>query len=189
MEPGREEPCVRQSVFAALREVALELWGRDGLHLIGERLGDELARRETVETGIVGPTWLPERWLMEWHQAVWSGPAAGNEVVFHRFIHRTVTQGFGRVRKLLLTLVTPPTLITRAAELWRDEHTHGVLTAHVEGRAGTLLLRDHPFAQNKLSALVLAESMRHAATLSRCSSAHQTHSLTSAGLEVRLTWT
>ncbi len=188
MEPGFQEPCVRQSVFAALRETALELWGRDGLQAIGQRLGDEVARRETVDTGIVGPTWLPERWLMEWHQAVWSGPAAANEVVFNRFIHRTVQQGFGRVRKLLLNLVTPPTLITRAAELWRDEHTHGELSARVDGKIGVLMLRDHPFAHNKLSALVLAESMRHAASLSRCKSASQTHALTPAGLEVRLTW-
>jgi hypothetical protein len=174
-------------VFVASRTAAVELYGETGLREIAERLPPDV-RAAIADTAIIVERWLPERYVMAWQEAVWEGPARTNEDAFRRYIMRVVDGGFGRVRRLLLNLVTPATLCTRAAELWGDEHTHGEISAHPEGNVVIIRLRAHPYVVRPIARMVLAESLRYAASLTRANRVEQVHRVDGDALEVRLTW-
>lgn len=182
-----DEPMAGQRVFVASRAAAVAMWGDAVLRDIGARLPDEI-RAALVDTAILVDPWLPERWVMAWQEAAWMGPAHEDEATFRRYVDRVVDAGFGRVRRLLVNLVTPATLCTRAAELWLDEHTHGDISAQPDGRVVTIRLRAHPYVERPVARLVMAESLRHAASLTRAKDVEETHRLDGDTLEVRLTW-
>jgi hypothetical protein len=178
----------KHSVFVASRQAAVDLWGQAGLDAIGALLPDD-ARRDTVESALVAVEWLPERYVLAWHEAVWRGPARTNEAELHRFLHRAIDSQFGRVRRVLLRLIKPTMVAERAAEFWRYEHTHGTMTATQEESGVRVTLRDHPFVGAPLSRMVLAESLRYAMTLTRVREVTGTHHVDRDGaLQVRLRW-
>ena len=125
---------------------------------------------------------------MAWQEAVWNGPAQLDEAAFRGWIARTVDAGFGRVRRLLVNLVTPATLCTRAVELWHEEHSHGQITAEPRGQQVLIRLRQHPYVEKPISRMTLAEGLRHAASLTRAKAVEETHRLDGDALEVKLTW-
>ncbi len=174
-------------MFVASRAAAVELYGDGGLGDIAARLPPEV-RRAVVDSAIVVDRWLPERFVIAWQEAVWEGPARKSDAEFRRYVDRVVDSGFGRVRRLLVNLVTPATLCTRAAELWHDEHTHGEISARPDGNVVVIRLRDHPYVTRPVSRLVMAESLRHAASLTRARSVGEAHRLDGDALEVKLTW-
>jgi hypothetical protein len=187
MGPATTEPCAAQRVFVASRAAAVELYGDTGLHVIGERLPPEM-RGPLVDSAIITEPWLPERFVMAWQEAVFEGPARSSDDEFRRYIDRVVDAGFGRVRRLLVNLVTPATLCTRAAELWHDEHTHGEITAVPTGQVVVIRLRNHPYVTRPVARLVMAESLRYAASLTRAKRVAEAHHMDGDVLEVRLTW-
>ena len=182
--PG--EPQAGQRVLVASRLAAVELYGADGLRAIGERLPAEA--RRFVDSALIEEPWLPERFVMAWQEAVWAGPAQLDDAQFRRWIHKTIELGFGRVRRLLVNLVTPATLCTRAAELWHEEHTHGTISAEPNGQEVLIRLREHPYTERAIARMVLAEGLRHAASLTRAKSVTETHHMDGNVLEVRLNW-
>ena len=181
------EPCAGQRVFVASRAAAVELWGDGGLVEIAERLPPD-ARGALIDSAIITDPWLPERFVMAWQEAVFEGPARGSDDEFRRYVHKVVDAGFGRVRRLLVNLVTPATLCTRAAELWHDEHTHGEISAEPEGHLVVIHLRNHPYVARPIARLVMAESLLHAASLTRAKHVRENHRVEGDVLEVRLTW-
>jgi hypothetical protein len=181
------EPCAGQRVFVASRAAAVEMYGDGGLREIAERLPPDV-RGALIDSAILTEPWLPERFVMAWQEAVFEGPARGSDDAFRRYIYRVVDAGFGRVRRLLVNLVTPVTLCTRAAELWHDEHTHGEISAEPSGKVVLIKLRNHPYVTRPIARLVMAESLRHAASLTRVKRVDQLHRVEGDALEVRLTW-
>jgi len=184
---GVEEPCAAQRVFVASRAAVVDLYGEAGLAVVGERLPAD-ARRVLVDSALITEPWLPERFVMDWQQAVFEGPAGGSDEEFRRYVRKVVDAGFGRVRRLLVNLVTPATLCTRAAELWLDEHTHGEISAVPKGQVVVIRLRNHPYVTRPIARLVMAESLRYAASLTRVKRVDEAHRLDGDALEVRLTW-
>jgi hypothetical protein len=182
-----DEPRAAQRVFVASRAAALALYGDAGLREIAARLPVEA--RWLAESAIITDAWLPERFVMAWQEAVWGGPARTDLDAFCVYIHRVVDAGFGRVRRLLVNMVTPATLCKRAAELWHDEHTHGEISAEPDGQLVVIRLREHPYVKRPIACLVMAESLRRAASLTRVRHVEQTHRVLDDALEVRLTWT
>ena len=182
-----DEPLAGHRVFVASRAAALAMWGEAGLRDIAARLPEDV-RDAVVDSAVIAEPWLPERWVMAWQDAVWSGPAREDEPTFRRYIQKVVDAGFGRVRRLLVNLVTPATLCTRAAELWLDEHTHGEITARPEGHVVTIRLRAHPYVERPVARMVMAESLRHAASLTRAKQVTEAHRLDGDTLVVMLTW-
>jgi hypothetical protein len=181
------EPRAAQRIFTASRAAALALYGAGGLRLIAARLPVEA--RPLVDSPIIVEPWLPERFVVAWQEAVWEGPAKHDEEALREYARRTVDAGFGRVRRLLVTLVTPATLCVRAAELWHDEHTHGEICAYPDGHTVLVQLRDHPYVTRPVARMVMAESLRSAAALTRARSVSETHQLIDDDvLEVRLSW-
>jgi hypothetical protein len=181
------EPCAAQRVFVASRAAVVELYGDDGLREVAGRLPPDV-RAALIDSAIITEKWLPERFVTTWQEAVYEGPARAREDDFRRYIQAVVTHGFGRMRRLLLNLVTPATLCTRAAELWHDEHTHGEISARPEGNVVIVKLRKHPYVTRPVARLVLAEGLRHAASLTRAKRVEQSHRVENETLEVRLTW-
>lgn len=181
------EPCAAQRVFVASRAAAVDLYGDDGLRQIAAGLPADV-RAALIDSAIITDAWLPERFVMAWQEAVFAGPARGSEDAFRRYVHKVVDAGFGRVRRLLVNLVTPATLCTRAAELWLDEHTHGDISAEPSGHVVVIRLRNHPYVTRPIARLVMAESLRHAASLTRVKRVDEVHRLDGDTLEVRLTW-
>lgn len=181
------EPLAGQRVFVASRAAAVEMFGDGGLREIAEHLPAD-ARVALIDSAILTEPWLPERFVMAWQEAVFEGPAHGSDDELRRYIYKVVDSGFGRVRRLLVNLVTPATLCTRAAELWHDEHTHGEISAEPTGRVVLIKLRNHPYVTRPIARLVMAESLRHAASLTRVKRVDQLHRVEGDTLEVRLTW-
>jgi hypothetical protein len=188
MEPIPQEPCVRRPTFVAMRTAAVELWGPGALRLLGERM-PERARRETVKPTAIVPEWLPEIHLMAWYEAAWEGPCARRESEYFRFIDRTMDHGFGRVRKALLLVATPPMLGAKAGPLWRHDHTHGTLQAENTGaRELTLTLSDNMQTTTEVSRLAIVEVYRYACTLTRYKEARAAYSMHGNQLVVRIQW-
>jgi hypothetical protein len=186
-EVASAEPCAGQRVFVASRAAAVELYGDGGLREIAERLPPDV-RGALIDSALITEAWLPERFVMAWQEAVFEGPARGSDDEFRRYVDKVVDSGFGRVRRLLVNLVTPATLCTRAAELWHDEHTHGEISAAPTGHVVVIKLRKHPYVTRPIARLVMAESLRHAASLTRVKRVEQLHRIEGDALEVRLTW-
>jgi hypothetical protein len=182
--PG--EPRAGQRVFVASRAASKEIFGEAGLRAIGERMPADA--QHLVNSVLIEEPWLPERFVMAWQEAVWAGPAQLDEAAFRVWIDKTVELGFGRVRRLLVNLVTPATLCTRGAELWQEEHTHGQLTATPRGQEVVIRLREHPYTERPIARMVLAEGFRYAASLTRAKSVTESHRLDGDTLEVKLNW-
>jgi hypothetical protein len=165
----------------------VQLYGDEGLRAVGEHLPADV-RAALVDSPLITESWLPERFVMAWQEAVFAGPVRGSDDEFRHYIAKVVDSGFGRVRRLLVQLVTPATLCTRAAELWHDEHTHGEISADPTGHVVVIKLRNHPYVTRPIARLVMAESLRYAASLTRVKRVEQLHRLDGDALEVRLTW-
>ena len=191
VEPGVEtgEPCAGQRVFVASRAAAVELYGDGGLREIAEHLPPDV-RGALIDSAILTECVAAKGAFRHGvHAAVFSGPARGSDDELRRYIYKVVDAGFGRVRRLLVNLVTPATLCTRAAELWHDEHTHGEIGAREpNGHVVIIRLRNHPYVTRPIARLVMAESLRHAASLTRAKRVDQLHRVEGDALEVRLTW-
>jgi len=187
--PTPKEPCARRTIFAAFRQSAVELWGRDGLRQLGERMPEE-ARRDTVDTVVVAHEWLPETYVLAWYEAAWEGPAARDNTAYFRFLDRMMDHGFGKVRKFMLSIAgTPHFVASKGSELWRHDHTHGTLTYREDGPHGGLFtLSDHPYIETPLSRASIAEIYRYAAALTRVKEVKENHSLEGNALTVRITW-
>ena len=187
LDAALAEPCAAQRIFVASRAAVVGLYGDGGLREIAERLPPDV-RGALIESNLITDKWLPERYIMAWQDAVWNGPTRARTDEFRRYVQRVVDHGFGRVRRMLLNLVTPATLCTRAAELWHDEHTHGEISARPEHNVVIVKLRNHPYVGRPVARLVMAESLQYAATLTRAKKVEQVHRVENETLEVRLTW-
>lgn len=183
-----DEPRARGTILASFREAAVELWGAEGLAQIAAALPAEV-RADTVDRIVVHLEWLPERYVMSWYEAVWNGPAARAAPSFARFLDRMMDRGFGRVRKLFLSLVTPATMLDKAPDLWRHDHTHGELT--IEHSVGTakVRLQDHPYTTTPLARIAIAEIYRYCLSLGRARDVTETHYTDDQGaLVLTLKW-
>ena len=107
------EPLAHQRILVAKRAAALEFFGVDGHQRIARYL-PEKTRKETIDVALISETWIPERWILDWHEAEWKA-VGGDPVAFLRFCDAVVDQGFGKVRRVLIKLVTPALMASRAA--------------------------------------------------------------------------
>jgi len=164
------------------------MWGPSGYQAISELLPPEVRERTASMHPL--PDWIPLDDLIAWHVAVWTGPAKRNEAVFTEHIHKTVDQGFGRVKRVLLSMATPHTLAPRVVALWSDEYSTGYLEAGaIENDCITLTLRNHPYVQHPLMRTVIAEVYRYVVSLTRVKSVSAVHTVRDAALVVVLRWT
>jgi hypothetical protein len=146
----------------------------------------EASRRATVEPVVLTDEWLPEEHVMAWYEAAWAF-CQRNEAEYFRFIDRMIDFGFGRVRKLLLSLASIAMVASKAPELWRHDHTTGELLSEYHQGEVTLRLRGHLYTTTPLARRSIAEIYRYALSLTGKKNMTATHSLEPDGeLRVRL---
>ncbi|HMJ51200.1 MAG TPA: hypothetical protein VK540_03970 [Polyangiaceae bacterium] len=135
------------------------------------------------------PEWILLDDLIAWHEAVWNGPAKRDEQLMTKHIHATVDEGFGRVKRFLISTSTPLTLAPRVASLWGEEYSTGRLQAiSIEERSVHLTLTDHPYIESPLMRYVIAEVFRHVVSLTRAKDVRAAHAVRDAALVVVLRW-
>jgi hypothetical protein len=113
-----------------------------------------------------------------------------------RFVARSIELGLGRVKSAFFAGITPGKLVERAPELWRWQHTHGELSASMDGQTGMVTLADHPYVESAASRRLTAESYRHIVTMAGARDVRAAWSAVPRGhgsavlhaLVVRLSW-
>jgi hypothetical protein len=186
----RDPQRTKGIILHAMRLAVLDLWGEPGLNDIAARISEE-NRKDTVDHAASPLEWLPERYLVEWHEASWNGPAKHDDEALCRVINRRLDYGFGRVRRALLGLVGPEGVIRRAGELWKHDHTHGSLAVKFDAKeqavAGTL--SDHLFCEVPIARRAITESLRYIVQLSRgVKKARATYAMRDKALNMTISW-
>jgi hypothetical protein len=180
-------PLVHRKSLLGFRAACEAMWGADGLEEVRRGLHRDV--RDRTAGMLPLPEWLPVDDLIAWHLAVWNGPAGRDEAVFTRHVHATVDQGFGRVKRLLLSLSTPPTLAPRVAALWRDEYSTGRLeVSRLDDRIVELSLSDHPYVETPLMQSVIAEVYRYVVSLTQVKGVSGVRALRDGKLVVIIRW-
>jgi hypothetical protein len=162
--PPSGDPYARGSVIHGFRAAVLDLGGEDALRQVADRL-PVTTRLATIDQIVLPFEWVPIEHAVAWHDAIWSGPARSDERELGRLVSRSIELGFGRFKSAFFSGITPDRLVERAPELWRWQHTHGELSATVDGGTGVVVLRDHPYVEHPASRRVTAESYRHIVTM------------------------
>jgi len=135
--------------------------------------------------------WVPERYTIAWAEAAFHGLCLGEEALFRRYVDRMVELSFGRVRRLVLRVVDAPMLLERSGDMWRTEHSHGLMRGRTLGPGrGVMSLYDHPYTQTRIARLAISEGIRFGLGLSRGThEVEEEHRLSPAGaLEIDLFW-
>ncbi len=186
--PG-DEQRTKGIILHAMRLAVIDVWGEAGLSVVAQHVSAD-TRAQSVEQPVQPLEWVPERFLVEWHQATWDGLARHDDAALCRTINRRLDFGFGRVRRALLGLVGPEGVIRRAGELWKHDHTHGTLSIEVgEGQTLTATLTNHIFCQHPIARRALGETFRYIAQLCRgVKEAKETHALEGGSTVIRIAW-
>jgi hypothetical protein len=181
------EPRARGILIRGFADAARDLWGEEGLRKTTVRLPADV-HAATVDRMVIAVEWVPESYVVAWHNAVLAGPCARDAEELRRWIRHATDLSFGRIRRLFLRIATPDLLMRKAAELWRHDHTTGELVTSRRGATAHAVLRDHPYVRDPVASLVIAEVFRHILALSRLEDVHETHKREGESLVVRLSW-
>jgi hypothetical protein len=180
-------PLVHRKSLIGFRAACEKLWGQTGYERVCTDLPEDVRKRTA---GLVPlPDWIPVDDLVAWHLAVWNGITRKDERRFTEHVRATVDQGFGRVKRVLLSLATPHTLAPRVGPLWNDEYSTGVLqAANLEQHSVELRLRQHPYVEIPLMRSVIAEVYRYVLSLTRADNVTAVHTVRDGALLVVLRW-
>ncbi len=180
-------PLVERKSLIGFRTACERLWGPAGYKRVCELLPSDV--RERTAGMVPLPKWNTVEDLVAWHHAVWDGPAGRDERTMTQHIHATVDQGFGRVKKFLLSVSTPRSLAPRVAALWQEEYSTGRLEAiFSEERVVHLVLTDHPFIDDPLMRFVISEVFRYVLSMTRVHRVSVSYGMRGAALVVVLRW-
>jgi hypothetical protein len=181
------KPLVHRKSLIGFRVACERMWGPIVLQDISSALPADVSDRTAGMRPL--PEWIFLDDLIAWHVAVWNGPARHDEHIMTPHIHATVDEGFGRVKRLLLSASTPLTLAPRVAALWGEEYSTGRLEATaLEERCIHLTLTDHPYVEIALMRYVIAEVFRYIVSLTRANDVKVVHTVRDAGLVIVLRW-
>jgi len=163
------------------------MWSKAGSDEVARALPQEV--RERTAGFVPLPEWLPQGDLIAWHIAVWEGPARQNWESMAQFARLTIDQGFGRVRQLMISALTPAMLAQRVGPLWQEEYTTGTLeTLRIDARTVQLKLSDHAYVDIPLMRNVISEAYRHILSMTRARNVRVSHEVRGRALLVSLRW-
>lgn len=185
--PVPEAALVRRRSLVGFRTACEDFWGSDGVLALTEALPADV--RERTAGLLPLPEWLPLDDLIAWHVAAWNGPAGRDKAIMTQHARRTVDQGFGRVKRFVLSIATPHALAPRVAALWGDEYSTGSLTAAISNADSvTLTLRGHAYVEHPLMRWIIAEAFRHIVGMTNVKDVTEVHTAHSGSLTVVLRW-
>ncbi len=180
-------PLVHRKSLIGFRAACEQMWGPMGYEAIRSALPADVSDRTAGMRPL--PDWVPLHDLIAWHEAVWNGPARREEKIMTQHIRATVDQGFGRVKRVLLSMSTPHTIAPRVAALWRDEYSTGSLeAASLEEKRVQLVLSDHPYVHIPLMRYVIAEVFHYVLGMTHVEDVVSTHAVQGSSLVVGLRW-
>lgn len=180
-------PLVHRKSLIGFRSACEKLWGEAGYKRVCGDLPEDVRKRTAGLMPL--PEWIPVDDLVAWHFAVWNGITQKDERRFTEHVRATVDQGFGRVKRMLLSLATPHTLAPRVGPLWNDEYSTGTLdSANLEDHSVELWLRGHPYVEIALMRSVIAEVYRYVSSLTRAENVTSVHTVRDGALLVVLRW-
>ncbi|CAN5903798.1 hypothetical protein BH11MYX4_BH11MYX4_32990 [soil metagenome] len=183
------EPVTRGFTLTGMQEAAIQLWKRDGLDEAVARLPVD-TREATFEAPALAAAWVAERHVVAWGHAIWEGPARRQRGAYERFIDRQIDLSFGRIRRFMLSVVSPATLLEKAPAIWREDHSHGDVATEVLGRnEGTWKLANHAFTSTPQLRASMAEVVRYCVSLTNARAVTAQHTLElGCILVVRVRW-
>jgi hypothetical protein len=181
------QSLVDRKSLIGFRAACEDMWGKEGYQQVCDRLPGDVRERTAGMRPLL--KWNAVGDLIAWHHAVWDGPARRDEKIMTEHIHATLDQGFGRVKRFLLSLSTPRTLAPRVASLWREEYSTGQLAATFpEEQVVELTLTDHPFVEDPLMRFVMCEVFRYVIGMTRVTRVSASYGLRRSSLAVVLSW-
>ena len=178
MGPGA--PQARGTLIAGAVGAVAQLWGDAGLRDVSERLGAE-ARQALCDRIVLPVAWYPEQSMREWCEAVWYGPARENEEMFATFVQRSVDHSWRWTHRALVRLATPRLMARRAPEIWRHDHTHGVLSVALDDGTAKVKVTGYPHRGSIVMRRGQAESLRYILTLARFGDVRASHAVDADG--------
>ena len=187
LRPRAAQGQVRRRSLIGFRTACEQMWGAAGIDAIVRELPPEV--RDRTAGLLPLPEWIPLEDLIAWHQAVWNGPAKRDEATMMRHARLTVDQGFGRVKRFVISVLTPELLAGRVVALWRDEYSTGQLEARtVESRHVELALSQHAYVEIPLMRNIISEVYRYVLSMTRVQNVTVSHAVRDASLIVSLRW-
>ena len=160
---SKKQPEIRRSVLLAIRETARTQLDDPTRAAVGARLtGESLEIWEAMRP--LTADWYEESISVRIIEAL---HAVASQPAFVAFIEKLCDNGFGRLRRMFLSLATPIMLASRAPDFWAYDHATGKMTTEeVEG--GVLVsITEHPYAESKACRSLMTEYVRHAFSLTR----------------------
>jgi hypothetical protein len=186
-ERPRADGLVHKKSLIGFRAACEQMWGAAGYEALRAALPADVSDRTAGLRPL--PEWVRLEDLIAWHFAVWNGPAKRDEQLMTPHIRATVDQGFGKVKRLLLSMSTPHSLAPRVVSLWREEYSTGWLEAtSIEERSIQLSLRDHAYVDISLMRYVIAEVFRYVVSLTSARDVTAVHAVRDSALMVVLRW-
>ncbi len=181
------EPLTRRKNVLGFRTACERTWGTGAYEQTLALLPNDV--REATAGLLPMEEWVPEAFVVAWVGAVWRGPAKQDEATIRRYVASTVAHGFGHVRRLFLRVLTPDIFAKRGPDLWREEHSTGVLEAKLVGeRLVRLRLSDHPYIETPLMRIAVAEALRFTTSLTRAKNVTEKHAPRGTPLLIDIAW-
>lgn len=178
---------VRRRSLIGFRAACEQMWGMAGIETICRDVPADV--RERTAGLLPLPEWIPLEDLIAWHMAVWHGLAKRDEPTMTRHARLTVDQGFGRVKRFMISMLSPESLAARVVALWRDEYSNGQLeTLSVSEGCVQLALTDHAYVEIPLMRYIIAEVYRYVLSMTRAGNVTGSHALQRGALVVTLRW-
>lgn len=185
--PPAAPALVRRKSLIGVRAACEQMWTKSGSEEVARALPSEVRARTAGFVPL--PEWLPQGDLIAWHVAVWEGPARQDWDAMAQFARLTIDQGFGRVRQLMISALTPALLAQRVGPLWGEEYTTGKLeTLRIDACHVQLKLSGHAYVDIPLMSDVISEAYRHILSMTRARNVRVAHEVRSAALLVDLRW-
>jgi hypothetical protein len=180
------EPGIKRFYVAASRDAVRAVWGEDGLADVAGRMSER--DRETIFAPHL-PLWVRERALIAFSFALWEGPVDRKRERYEKWLHTMTDMSFGVVKRLVLSMASPEKVLLGAGDLWKADHTHGVMTGRFDGHRGIITLTDSPFVETPQARAATAEMLRYIMELAGAKGVLEKHALVPPGiLEVKLHW-
>lgn len=181
-----EAPSIRFYQLRASVDASKALFGESATAAVAQSMSSDV--RSTLDGVGTAMSWIPVQHLIDWTFGVWEGPAERNRETMVTYTRRQVDLGFGRVRRALLTLVSPRQLLGRAPELWERDNIGGVVSVDVAESQAEWTLSEHPYCDTPHARASMAEVLRYCIELTRAKDVTATHGLYVGALRVTLRW-
>ncbi|MGD0525233.1 MAG: hypothetical protein ABSE49_08825 [Polyangiaceae bacterium] len=180
------EPKIKRFYAAACRDAVRVLWGDAGLIDVAARLA--ASDRDAMMAPDL-PLWVSERAVIAFNFALWEGPVNRTRQRYDKWLHVMTDMSFGVVKRLVLSMASPEKVLTVSGEMWKADHTHGVMTGSCEGKRGTLTLAGSQFVETPQARAGMAEMSRYILQLAGAKGVVEKHALVPPGvLEIKLRW-